>query len=343
MKYKKLFFILISILAFNFSSKVDACEEGLFLRPFRVGIQHDIIWDPTNISGPDINILGPENILSTDGQEFVLEVQGSDADNDTLFYYWYREGSCEFSVDPCDTNSQYTQVKVKVFGGKDSSCIVYASGNDYRGRQDIARVSFKQDNDGDGLPNPDDAFPDDPNEWNDQDNDGIGDNADPDDDNDGIPDDQDKCNILNENMLDVNKDGCQDQLVDLLNYLESLNLPKGIENSLRVKLENAFKKCQQGNLEPTKNALKAFINEVNALKGKKITEEQAKILLQYAQGFLDALNENNPDKNNNDVLDICESPFPEQIKQDNPDDKNLNNNQENQENISPGGCSLRVD
>ncbi len=44
------------------------------------------------------------------------------------------------------------------------------------------------DPDGDGVPNRDDAFPGDPNESVDTDNDGIGNNADPDDDNDLLPD-----------------------------------------------------------------------------------------------------------------------------------------------------------
>ena len=44
------------------------------------------------------------------------------------------------------------------------------------------------DRDGDGVPDDQDAFPDDPNEWLDTDEDGIGNNADPDDDNDGVLD-----------------------------------------------------------------------------------------------------------------------------------------------------------
>lgn len=44
------------------------------------------------------------------------------------------------------------------------------------------------DRDGDGVPDDDDAFPDDPLEWSDNDGDGIGDNADPDDDDDGQSD-----------------------------------------------------------------------------------------------------------------------------------------------------------
>lgn len=44
------------------------------------------------------------------------------------------------------------------------------------------------DRDGDGVSNPQDAFPDDKKEWLDNDRDGIGNNADKDDDNDSIPD-----------------------------------------------------------------------------------------------------------------------------------------------------------
>ena len=47
------------------------------------------------------------------------------------------------------------------------------------------------DKDGDGIPDDEDAFPNDPTEWRDSDGDGIGDNADNDDDNDGILDGQD--------------------------------------------------------------------------------------------------------------------------------------------------------
>lgn len=47
------------------------------------------------------------------------------------------------------------------------------------------------DKDGDKIPDDKDAFPNDPNEWKDSDNDGIGDNADSDDDDDGVLDSQD--------------------------------------------------------------------------------------------------------------------------------------------------------
>ncbi len=53
-----------------------------------------------------------------------------------------------------------------------------------------------QDTDGDGVPDDEDAFPNDPTEWDDTDGDGIGNNADEDDDNDLMPDDFEVANNL---------------------------------------------------------------------------------------------------------------------------------------------------
>jgi hypothetical protein len=51
--------------------------------------------------------------------------------------------------------------------------------------------SIDDDDDNDGYPDENDAFPYDATEWLDSDEDGIGDNADLDDDNDGVPDEKD--------------------------------------------------------------------------------------------------------------------------------------------------------
>lgn len=75
------------------------------------------------------------------------------------------------------------------------------------------------DSDGDGVVNHLDAFPLDPNEWEDTDGDGIGDNADDDDDGDGFPDDveiaagTDPKNPLSY-PLDTDGDGILDYLDD---------------------------------------------------------------------------------------------------------------------------------
>lgn len=74
------------------------------------------------------------------------------------------------------------------------------------------------DSDGDGVPDEEDAFPNDPTEQSDNDNDGIGDNADDDDDNDGLKDheeDVDGDGIVDPtetdpNIADTDGDGTDD-------------------------------------------------------------------------------------------------------------------------------------
>jgi hypothetical protein len=63
------------------------------------------------------------------------------------------------------------------------------------------------DDDNDGVANIDDAFPNDPTEWLDTDNDGIGNNADDDDDNDGVEDIQDAFPLDPLESLDTDSDG----------------------------------------------------------------------------------------------------------------------------------------
>lgn len=75
-----------------------------------------------------------------------------------------------------------------------TSGITNADGSDYDDFE-FANIVLEfigvgvQDNDNDGYANDEDAFPDNPNEWLDTDNNGIGNNADIDDDGDGLPDD----------------------------------------------------------------------------------------------------------------------------------------------------------
>ncbi len=63
------------------------------------------------------------------------------------------------------------------------------------------------DDDEDGVPDQQDAFPLDPHEWQDKDRDLIGDNLDADDDGDGIGDDQNKNGIADCEELDLDGDG----------------------------------------------------------------------------------------------------------------------------------------
>ena len=66
---------------------------------------------------------------------------------------------------------------------------VYVQGIALDGEAVAALAGVPLDSDGDGVADAEDVFPENPSEWLDSDDDGIGDNADLDDDNDGIPDD----------------------------------------------------------------------------------------------------------------------------------------------------------
>jgi hypothetical protein len=62
-----------------------------------------------------------------------------------------------------------------------------------------------------------------------------------------------------------------------------LELPKGTENSLTSKLQNAIQSLENEQQNAAINKLNAFINEVKAQRGKKLTNGQATSLV----GWLD--------------------------------------------------------
>ena len=75
-----------------------------------------------------------------------------------------------------------------------------------------------QDSDGDGVPDDQDAFPNDRNEWLDTDGDGMGNNTDEDDDNDGMPDDWENIYGLNPLVDDSGDDFDGDGYANLIEY-----------------------------------------------------------------------------------------------------------------------------
>ena len=84
------------------------------------------------------------------------------------------------------------------------------------------------DSDGDGHPNSSDAFPGNPNEWQDTDHDGIGNNADRDDDGDGIPDGVEIAVRMNPlNPADAQADFDHDGFSNII----EINLGTNIRNS----------------------------------------------------------------------------------------------------------------
>lgn len=76
---------------------------------------------------------------------------------------------------------------------------------------------------------------------------------------------------------------------NLIPTVESMSLPKGTENTLTSKLEAAAFLLSQNNLNAAAHKLEDFIKNVEALRGKKLTDEQADILIARVQEILIAL------------------------------------------------------
>jgi hypothetical protein len=67
----------------------------------------------------------------------------------------------------------------------------------------------------------------------------------------------------------------EEALENLIAYVQNMDIADGIKNSLVSKLENAQKSLEKGNEKAALNQFSAFINEVEAQSGKKLTSFQA--------------------------------------------------------------------
>lgn len=121
------------------------------------------------------------------------------------------------------------------------------------------------------------------------DNDGMGDVCDPDDDNDGVLDVNDLCSLEDASGFDANNDGCIDNIASFQQVIKDLPnnlLASQIKNSLLSKVDNALKLVDKEKDEAAINVLGAFINQVEAQSGKKISEETADMLIAYANNVI---------------------------------------------------------
>lgn len=76
---------------------------------------------------------------------------------------------------------------------------------------------------------------------------------------------------------------------EFINDIEDMNLHHGLENSLTQKLMNVIQSLGYGWTNDAKNQLNAFIHQVEAQRGKKLTEGQADYLVAAAQDIIDSM------------------------------------------------------
>jgi hypothetical protein len=97
------------------------------------------------------------------------------------------------------------------------------------------------------------------------------------------------CKVTDKVTVTVNP--FVDAIDDLIAMVNSLNLRNsGLATSLTQKLNNAKASLQQGDYQTALDLLSDFINQVEAQRGKAITEEDADALISQAEAIIDAIN-----------------------------------------------------
>lgn len=113
---------------------------------------------------------------------------------------------------------------------------------------------------------------------------------DTDSDGDGTPDCNDNCPNEDATDFDSNEDGCIDSIEGLSSMIETLlaegAITEQMENSLLSKLENAQSSADKENICAVTNQLEALINQVNAQRGKKISDGAADDIIAYADSII---------------------------------------------------------
>ena len=137
------------------------------------------------------------------------------------------------TIEPSAIGNQYLEYYIEV---KDAVNTIY-SGSAEAPYKIYVSLPSDTDTDGDGVNNAGDAFPYDPNENNDLDGDGVGDNADLDDDGDGVKDGDDAFPANAAEYIDTDADGTGDNA-------DSDDDNDGVEDN-----QDAFPKDDRGSVD----------------------------------------------------------------------------------------------
>ncbi len=165
----------------NSAESVDTDGDG-------IGNNADTDDDNDGISDVnDINPLDANTAFDTDGDGIGDEID-TDDDNDGV-----NDINDRFPLD----DSESLDTDSDGIGNNEDTDDDNDDTHDLADPQPLnPNITGREDSDSDGVPDLEDAFPLDRNEFNDQDGDGIGNNADPDDDGNGIPDNQEDSLVV---------------------------------------------------------------------------------------------------------------------------------------------------
>ena len=109
-------------------------------------------------------------------------------------------------------------------------------------------------------------------------------------DGDGVLDADDACSGENATGYDVDNDGCIDGFSGLKDIVDSLVTEGVIDDTLRTsilqKIANAERSADKENICAASNQLGAFINEVNAQRGGKVSDEAADEVIAYTESVI---------------------------------------------------------
>jgi len=142
------------------------------------------------------------------------------------------------------------------------------------------------DSDGDGVPDASDNCPLVANpDQVDFDGDGLGNACDADDDGDGVLDSEDACPLEDATGFDADGNGCIDRISDLHALFNTLYAEGAIDatmwNSLNSKIDAAIKSSTRDNVCAAVNQLGALKNQIQAQRGKKVSEQAATLLIPF--------------------------------------------------------------
>ena len=116
--------------------------------------------------------------------------------------------------------------------------------------------------------------------------------VDDDRDGDGIPDDLDACPDENAAGVDADGDGCIDSFegaIVLIDGFSEDEIAGQTRNSLTRKVEAAARQARRGNICAAVRTLTALQNQIEAQRGKKISEETADLLTAYVENLIGQL------------------------------------------------------